>query len=97
LYRVKAVKDDIIKSKIGVRVKKIFDKVSQITDLESLQSVTEMTRKLIKHWKEIFNSKSDVKPVQEAKPASNNKVHKTGVAIRDNLIVKFYEACCLAF
>jgi hypothetical protein len=94
LYRVKAVKDDIIKSKIGARVKKIFDEVSQITDVESLQSVTDMTRKLIKHWKDTFKSQPDEKPAQ---PAPKTKVHKTGVPIRDNLIVKFYEACCLAF
>ena len=62
MHRVKAVKDDIVKSKIGKKVKKIYDEVSQITDMEALASVTDITRKLIKHWKETFKSQPDQKP-----------------------------------
>jgi hypothetical protein len=95
LHRVKATKDDILKSKIGRRVRRLYDEVSTIEDVNSCTEVTEMTKKLMKHWKDKFGGEKPVEPVLT--PISAPKIQKTGVPIRDNVIARFFEFFCTAF
>jgi len=56
-----------------------------------------MTKKLMKHWKETLKKAASPETSTTQIKSSTVKVHKTGVAIRDNVISRFFEFFCQAF
>lgn len=58
--------------------------------------VTVMTKNLMKQWKEQFSSKKLVQSQPNKDDKDLNKLHRTGVPMRDNIISKFFEFFCNA-